>query len=66
MEPLGQLERQLLVVGDVARGIDVGDQVILLDVDRVDLPCSVDYDHAIGLGVPGGNEAKLIRNFLSE
>ena len=66
VEPLSQLERELLVVWDVTGGVDVRNQVVLLDVDREDLSSAVDYDHAVGLGVPCRDEAELVRDLLSE
>lgn len=66
MESLGQLERELFVARNVASGIDIRNQIVLFNIDRIDLACSIDHDHAICFGVPGGNEAKLVCDLLSE
>jgi hypothetical protein len=64
VEPLGQLERELLVAWDVTGAVDVRNKIVLLDVDREDLSSAVDNDHAVSLGVSSGNEAELICYFL--
>lgn len=65
VEPLGQLERELLVARNVTGRVDVRDKIVLFDVDRVDLSSAVDHDHAVSLFVSSGDEAELVCYLLS-
>lgn len=47
-------------------GVDVWDQVVLLNVDGEDLSSAVDDDHAVSLGISCGDEAELVGDLLSE
>jgi len=49
MEPLSELEGQVLVVRDEVDRVDVWNQIVLLNIDREDLTGSVDHDHSIGV-----------------
>jgi hypothetical protein len=65
VEPLGQLERELLVARNVTGRVDVRDKIVLFDVDRVDLSSAVDHDHAVSLFVSSSDEAELVCYLLS-
>ena len=66
VESLSEFEAELLVAWDVTGGVDVWNEVVLLDVDREDLSSSVDDDHTISVGVSCGHEAELVSDSLSE
>jgi hypothetical protein len=66
LEPLGKLETEFPVVGNMGSAVNVWNKVVLLNVDGEDLSCLVDHNHAVGLRVAGGNNAKLVCELLSE
>lgn len=60
LESLGKAEGKCLLVRNVSRVVNSLDQVILLNINRKDLACLVDDDHAVGLLVLSCYKAELI------
>lgn len=53
MESLSEFERQILVVWNEIDGVNVWNQIVLLNVNGEYLSCPIDDDHTISVGVSG-------------